>query len=98
MANRRTKERPSTDRMDATQPDNADRPAAPPAAQPMPRCIYCAATTVTAVRRINVHNYCGVTHDGERYTSIVRRRMKCKSCGRYQIHVNRPYDPDKWRN
>lgn len=70
----------------------------PIAKQPSPRCCYCDATTLTVLKKLTEAKHCGVTIEGERYTSIVRRRVRCNSCGRCQIHVVRPYVPAAWNN
>ncbi len=63
---------------------------------PLPRCIKCGATEFATVKKISEQQIRGHTTDGQPYTSIVRRRVRCTACGQHQVHVTRPFSPKRW--
>ncbi len=63
---------------------------------PLPHCIKCDATEFAVLKKISEQQIRGRTQDGQAYTSIVRRRVRCEACGQHQVHITRPFDPEKW--
>lgn len=69
----------------------------PTAHQVLARCPRCGCTGHEVVKRIGEQHYAGVSRTGECFTSIVRRRVRCRSCDQMFIRIERPFDPAKWR-
>lgn len=78
------------------------RPAGTPSQQAAPlsaerpRCHVCDSTNLKVLRVVQDMEYNGTRIDGQRYTRIIRRRMKCGHCGRVHIAKSWEFDPEKW--
>lgn len=59
-------------------------------------CTACGSTDLEVVKKIGEHVYAGRLPDGKPYTSISRRRVKCRACGQHQIKQTHHFDPKRW--
>lgn len=60
------------------------------------RCVNCDSTDIIAHRVLSISPMHGVNHKGQRYTSITRRRVQCRSCEQNQVMISWDFDPKKW--
>ena len=70
---------------------------APISNQELTQCRACGSTEWKVIAKISTQEYAG-EREGKKYTSIERRRCRCKSCGAMQILISRPFDPKKWKS
>jgi len=93
MAKKKTRKAPSR-----TAPATTERGPEPEQAtrdQPAP-CVACGSTDLEVVKKLPSQIYSGRLPGGVRYTSVERRRVRCRSCGQHQMKVTRPFDPARW--
>jgi len=64
--------------------------------KPLLRCIKCRSTELKVIKKIGEQPFAGIDAQGNRYTSIIRQRVRCGVCGQVQIAVSRPYHARRW--
>ena len=67
--------------------------AQPTVPKPTARCPKCRSTHHEVRTVIGRQSNSGTTPDGQPYTSITRRRVRCRSCGQHFITIEHAYEP-----
>lgn len=72
--------------------------------KPMYRCLQCGGTLMEVTHTSTLHyqgyhppKACPGDKTPQPYTSVVRQRVRCRSCRRVTLLVSRPFDPKAWR-
>lgn len=79
----------------AGRPKGAKRRQQPTAEQLGAACPQCRSTKHEVVRKLPTQSIAGF-HHGQPFTSIERRRVRCRDCAQHFIRSERKFDPKQW--